>query len=317
MKIFSDNIIEYNWFKNLNNHFLDVDFEIIKKRGKNIELVEELIKYDRPDIILLDNEKVLLVIEKTREVPTGHNVGQRMARLIRAVELGIPTIYFCPFKARKHGQYSSICNINGRLFECFHKIWSIHNTPIHLVNWNCDNHGELIDDGTEDDAISQIIEMYVKTNFRGNTNFLEQEKENLLIKFEKSCKEFNEYKNPPKSVEIISTKLLLKKNEFFLSEKIKKELSIFSQTVIYKIEMKESKTAKRQDPYTGTQFIYDYLYCREGKKVEDKKKNLILFFPLIKKNFWMSINPNNNSKSSNWYLTANGLLFADGFISLR
>ena len=42
--------------------------------------------------------KVLLVVKKTREVPTGHNVGQRMARLIRAVELGIPTIYFCPFK---------------------------------------------------------------------------------------------------------------------------------------------------------------------------------------------------------------------------
>ena len=82
--------------------------------------------------------------------------------------------------------------------------------------------------------------------------------------------------------------------------------------------MKQSSTAKRQDPYTGTQFLYDYLYCRNGVNVEDKEKNLILYFPLINKDFWKLTNPNiSSNKSSNWYITANGLLFNDGYIFLR
>ena len=105
MKIYSDNAIEYNWFKNLNIAYDNLEYHLIKGRGKNPRIVEEVIKYDRPDIILCDEKKVYLVIEKTREVPTGHNVGQRMARLIRSVELEIPAIFICPFKA---GTYPNI-----------------------------------------------------------------------------------------------------------------------------------------------------------------------------------------------------------------
>ena len=53
MEIFSDSIIEFNWFKNLNFAFKDILFQEIKGRGKNNELVEQVIKYDRPDIILI------------------------------------------------------------------------------------------------------------------------------------------------------------------------------------------------------------------------------------------------------------------------
>ena len=49
-------------------------------------IIQKLLKYDRPDIILVKEGVPKLVIEKTREVPTGHNVGQRFARLVNAVE---------------------------------------------------------------------------------------------------------------------------------------------------------------------------------------------------------------------------------------
>ena len=38
---------------------------------------------------------------------------------------------------------------------------------------------------------------------------------------------------------------------------------------------------KRQDPYTGSALIYDYLYCRNGINPEDKYRNLIIYFPKI------------------------------------
>ena len=317
MEIFSDSIIEFNWFKNLNFSFKDILFQEIKGRGKNNELVEQAIKYDRPDIILIKDSKVVLVIEKTQEVPTGHNVGQRMARLVRSIELGVPTIYFCPFKARKHGKFTSICNINGRLFDAFYKIWNLHNTPLYLINWKCDEYGELISDGSEDKEIKKLISMYVKTNFIGDINYINDERKKLQVRFKESVSVFSKYNSPPTSVSIISTFLFLNKfsNKFNNSEK--GMISTKAKTVLYKIGMKESKSAKRQDPFTGTQFIYDYLYCRVGVNVVDKEKNLILHFPFLSKSFWEATNPNNNTKSSNWYIAANGLLFSDGYIFLR
>ncbi len=317
MQIYSDNAIEYNWFKNLNIAFDNLEYHLINGRGKNPHIVEEVIKYDRPDIILCDEKKVYLVIEKTREVPTGHNVGQRMARLIRSVELNIPTIFICPFKARKHGKYTSICNINGRLFECFHKIWSIHNVPIHLLNWKCDENGELIGDGSEDKDIKRLLQMYIQTEYKGDNESLENEKEKLLKEFDISTKNFPNYKSPPNSVSFSKTKKLY--NDFNINLK-NTERNIFfekEESVIYKIVMKQGPTAKRQDPYTGTQFIYDYLYCRNAKYPINKYRNLLLYFPLISKSFWLRTNPNIKTKSSNWYLTANGIIFKDGFLFIR
>lgn len=317
MEIFSDSIIEFNWFKNLNHAFKDTLFQEIKGRGKNSKLVEQVIKYDRPDIILIKDNKILLVIEKTQEVPTGHNVGQRMARLVRSIELGVPTIYFCPFKARKHGKYTSICNINGRLFDAFFKIWTVHNTPLYLVNWKCDENGELISDGSEDKEIKKLVNMYIDTNFKGNIDYINNEKRKLLISYKEAVSSFEKYSSPPDSVSLIQTSSFLDEFNKNLNNHEKNKINTKEKTVLYKIGMKQGKSAKRQDPFTGTQFIYDYLYCRDGVRVENKKNNLILYFPFLSKSFWELTNPNNNTKSSNWYITANGLLFNDGYIFIR
>ena len=125
MEIYSDCLIEEDWFKNLNEIFKHADCEKILSRGKNIPTVENLIKYDRPDIILIKDKKPVLVLEKMKEVPTGHNPLQRAARLVRAVENNIPAIYFLPFRAKKHGKYAAVCNLNLRLLEAFEKMWKI------------------------------------------------------------------------------------------------------------------------------------------------------------------------------------------------
>ena len=66
--IYSDNLIEADWFQNLSPEFKDTKTELIKQRNKNIPIINELVDYDRPDIILLDqNQKPLLVLEKTEK----------------------------------------------------------------------------------------------------------------------------------------------------------------------------------------------------------------------------------------------------------
>lgn len=121
MIIYADSLIEFKWFQGLNKNFYDSKYIKIEGRNNNPPVIEEIIKYDRPDIILADEKehKPLLVLEKTREVPSGHNVGQRMARMVRAAEMNVPFIFFIPFRARKHGQMTQILNMNQRIIFIF------------------------------------------------------------------------------------------------------------------------------------------------------------------------------------------------------
>jgi len=315
--IYSDNAIEASWFRNLHPLFQNCEYREIKGRGQNSDIIEELIQYDRPDIILTNKSNALLVIEKTREVPTGHNVGQRVARLVRALEHNVPAIVFFPFDAKKHGVYAGICNLNIRLFESFERMWDIHNCPIVALNWIADEDGELLDDGSEDYQIKSVILDFINSGFSSKCNrFNDLRRENNL-EYERRLLIRPQYEFPPTSVKFVNTSAFIQDLDFLLPTYEKMCLNKKKESVVYLMLMTEDK-CKRQDPYTGTQFIYDYAYCRTGLRPEEKHKNLILYFPKIRKEVWCNKNPNDlKTKSCNWYLIANALVFSDGIEFLR
>ena len=319
MEIYSDSLIEEDWFKNLNETFKHSDCKKILSRGKNIPTVENLIKYDRPDIILIKDKKPVLVLEKMKEVPTGHNPLQRAARLVRAVENNIPAIYFLPFRAKKHGKYAAVCNLNLRLLEAFEKMWKIHNSPILAVNWICDQDGELVDDGSEDNNLKIILKKFIHSNFNSHSSFFKELRDEMKKEYQSKLliERGHIYKDPPNSIKITSTNSFLQNINYSLNADTVTSLLKNDESVIYQIALNESK-CKRQDPYTGAQLIYDYLYCRKGIYPENKYRNLILHFPKISLSAWEEKNPNDpNSKSSNWYISANALVFSDGIKLLR
>lgn len=317
--IYGDNLVETMWFKSLSSLLHSAQIEIIGRRGTNPTAVEALIEYDRPDIILLNDGCPVLVVEKTREVPTGHNVGQRVARLVRAIELGVPTIKFFPFDARKHGDYSSICNLNIRLLAAFEKMTAIHAAPIMAVNWPADKFGELIDDGSEDSRMRQIVHGYLKSQHNIDDTSIKNQIREMGAEYQRRLTTFPKYGAPPgKSVYFMATEDLLAKTHRSLNGagstarfKLKKK------SLIYRMAMTPEK-CRREDPYTGTQFIYDYLWCRAGKGRDQKHTNLVLHFPNISRARWYVANPNDpGRKSCNWYLTASALWFQDGLDILR
>lgn len=314
--IYYDSMTEASWFASLNPAFSleKNNYHMIQKRGNNPEIIESITSYDKADIILLKGNKPLLVIEITSEVPTGHNVGQRFARLVRGVELGIPTIYYFPFDAKKHGEYSSMCNLNARLLKAAENMYKIHNTPLLCVNWLTDSDGELITDGTENLRMKSLMNSYVSSNFDKNCEEFKKQQAIMAAEYEKRVRAFPKYLELPDSVSKMRT------SDFIRVYGIKNVPNTFiarPYTYVYKMVMTPDK-CKRQDPYTGTTFIYDYLVCRNGIKVSDKYNNLVLHFPRIQKNVWNAKNPNDpNTKSCNWYLTANMLLFTDGYDLIR
>jgi hypothetical protein len=315
--VYSDNAIESAWFKDLHPRFRKLESRVIQDRGANPRLIEELIQYDRPDIILADDSKALLVVEKTREVPTGHNVGQRVARLVKAVENNVPAIKFFPFDAKKHGKHSNLCNLNIRLLLAFDRMWDIHGSPVIALNWRADRFGELIDDGSEDDEIKSVIDDFIASGFSASCPRFSSVRANAILEYDRRLSARPLYGTPPPSVTLEKTSSFLDRVGFPTPYSTRAQLTTRPESLVYTIGMTEEK-CKRQDPYTGTQFIYDYAYCRSGPLPQHKERNLILHFPDIKKEVWSIKNPNDTStKSCNWYLVANALVFSDGIMALR
>lgn len=315
-KVYYDSLTEASWFSDLNDAF-DIDnneYNIIERRGKNTSLVERITAYDKPDIILIKDNKPLLVIEITQEVPTGHNVGQRFARLVRSVELGIPTIYYFPFDAKKHGVYSNMCNLNIRLLAAAKRMYQIHRTPLLCVNWPTDQHGEIITDGTENTHIMEILKSYVDSGFDKNCKGFKDHLLYMENEYVRRLSNRPSYGNLPSSIVEYKTK------DFIREFGIKNAPNSFvnrEKTYVYKMGMTPNN-CKRQDPYTGMTFIYDYLVCRNGIHVEDKSNNLVLYFPELSVEIWNENNPNDPAtKSCNWYLTANMFVLNNGNILIR
>lgn len=315
--IFYDEETEKDWFCKLHPSLERVAGVLLKERGRNPAVIDSLAAYDRPDIVLAKDGVPVLVLEKTREVPTGHNVGQRMARLVRAAEMRIPVVAFFPFDARKHGAYSSLCNLNARILDAFDAMWRIHGSPVIAINWKTDKDGELVGDGTEDLPVKNLIHSFLAGNCSLPCPGMNAFRISNQQEYQRRVARRKLYGAPPSSVSLISTQQLIDTCARWLSGDQAAALLTKNECVTYGIGMEE-QSCRREDPFTGTQFIYDYCYCRNGPNVGDKHRNLVLSFPKIRKRVWLEKNPNNSSrKSCNWYLTANALVFSDGIIWLR
>jgi hypothetical protein len=317
MHIYGDSVVEADWFRSLTPLLGEATMVRMKNRGANAAHIADLLAYDRPDIILVADGKPVLVVEKTREVPTGHNVGQRMARLIRAVEAGVPTIKFFPFEAMKHGTYAGRCFLNARLLEAFAAATRIHDVPLLAVNWPVDAQCELLDDGHENDEIAALVHEYVASAFDTDCAGFVRKLQSMEAEHRERIQRDPRYRRPPASARILRTEEMLAQAGNLADEETKAHLMEREETLLYSMAMTPEK-CRREDPYTGTQFIYDYIWCRSGPDPSEKHRNLVLSFPKLTRAQFTAANPNDSRrKACNWYLTATAMRFSDGFLLLH
>jgi len=315
-EIWGDNENESDWFKSLDPRFKSAKVREIGKRGSNTELIDALVIYDRPDIILIKDSSPILVLEKTAEVPTGHNVGQRVARLVRAAEHSIPVLFFLPFDARKHGVHTGICSINTRLLKAMLRMSEIHETPVLAVEWISNSvTGELIIDGSQDIQLAKLVSGILDSFPQKWCKVVREHESWLGNQLEIRNAKYPPYKKLPPSARIQNTKDFLS-SLGFKSRKYSHLLSR-EQSLVYKMDM-TPEACRREDPYTGTQFIYDYGWLREGPKPFNRRLNLLLHVPNVTVKRWKEANPNDPlRKSSNWYLTADAIVLKDGIILIE
>jgi len=280
-KIYYDAFQEAKWFQSLNSEFENA--EPLPINQINDPEVLRLLRYDKPDIILLKNDKAVLALEKTTEVPTGHNVGQRFARIVCSAEEKVPFIYFFPFLAMKHGEYASACWVNARLLEAMKRLSEIHSTPIVAINWECDENYELIRDGSQDLFLKEVISDLVKNNFDSQSPVLKRAYKIMRVKFQEALERHPQYSSlPPTVKEVLTREFLGEIKEKLRNVHLGELITYREKSIVYDIGMKYV----RSDPYTGTQLIYDYLLARKGPTPKERIMNIILRMPNISKELW-------------------------------
>lgn len=314
--IYGDDFQEINWFRKLDERLDGVEHTLLSDDNLPEE-VESLLKYDVPDIIVTKDGEPVLVLEKSSEVPTGHNMGQRFGRMVRAAEKGVPGIMFFPYLKTKHGKHASACWANARYFKAMWKAEEIHETPFWSINWPCDDEYELIKDGSETELLEEFIEEFITNDFSvqglGTVEKIEKE---MQDGYDTSVDKHPQYESLPRSVKILNTNDLVKRWEDNLDQvNLPEGFRDREETLVYKCDM-TPPNCRREDPYVGMQFVYDYGWCRNGESTDDKYRNLVLKVPRVRKERWAEANPNDSDrKSSQWYATAEAIRLKNSVLS--
>ncbi|BDH62877.1 hypothetical protein MTP04_30070 [Lysinibacillus sp. PLM2] len=317
-QIIFDDIQEGIWFQGLNDDFKESELISIAEGRKAYPEIEKTLKYDRPDIILADNGVPILVIERTVEVPSGHNVGQRFGRIAAAAEEGIPSIYLFPYVAFKHGGATKGPRyVNLRLFNAFEIMENELEGAITTINWPVDQGYEVIKSPEKDVRIKEYLNLFLELYYDKvpdineaikNSGFHKREISERNIFALTKVKRKKVYDGPPSSVNIVPVERLHKSplaRKYGL--KFNEDISKFDELVIYKIGM----TYVRSDPYTGTAMLYRHLYI-EG--YDECKRGLYLLIPDISIADWKAVDE--NRKDVRLYSeVADGILLKDGYIS--
>lgn len=309
-QIFCDSLQEALWFKNLNAEFKDAEIIIIPntQRDQAQYGIDIVLQYDRPDIILKDGDQIILVIERTVEVPSGHNVGQRFGRLVAAAEKRIPVIYFGPYKAYKHGgDTAGPRYMNLRLFYSLKKVATHYNTAITTINWLVDKHCEILRTAEKDNRIKIYIKLFLsyynRSGIAGLTEYIKDSQFQQEQYKEQEQFALNEIRNPeqynipPDSVQIISL------NEFEHQFcRIPGVDSRVRRIVLYNIGMQNI----RSDPYAGMAALYYFLYG-------DDNVLQILYFPNIIFSKWLTLRK--TTKTYRMFKKfCSAILFKDGLV---
>lgn len=122
-----------------------------------------LTEYARPDFILTIDGEPLLSAEVTKMNPSGHNLPQRFSCLVRAAELGVPSLYYYPEYSRRTVSDANPRFLNVRVPLSQLRLSEIYNIPSLSLFWPTDPTTLMpSSDITSHKPLAQFVEYVVK-----------------------------------------------------------------------------------------------------------------------------------------------------------
>lgn len=313
LTILYDEPHEAAWFRGLHPDLSAAKEEAITV-AQRWPQVEKVLGYDRPDIVLLDDGVPILVVEETVEVPSGHNVGQRFARIAAAAECRVPCLYFGPYVAKKHGgKTAGPRYMNVRLFHAIDAMVRVTGTAITTINWPVDARCEVRKDAAKDrdvrDYMATFFTEYKRHGLSGINAAMLASAVHIRMVAERnafvaaSVKNPSQYDGPPDSVEILPLAELRNRHGKLVGDHFAPE---HQHVVLYNVGM----TGIRSDPYTGMAMLYKYLYI-----AGQPSRVLVLWFPHIATSEWRTAAKRGTRKDIRLFrIASHAILFSDAML---
>lgn len=312
LAIYYDAVQEGAWFQRLHPSLSTANLVPIPSTTAQHPTLAKVLAYDRPDIILTEDDEPILVVERTIEVPSGHNVGQRFGRLVAAAEAKVPVVYFGPYAARKHGGATQGPRyMNLRLFYALDVLARINSTAVTTIDWPVDDDYEIRRDSAKDEQIRKYVALflsdYAELGRRGvngaimTSDFQRRQIEDRDNFSRTRIRNAERYDGPPESVRIENATTFAARTGTMLDS-----ISTFDEIVGYSIGMNKI----RSDPYTGMGLLYRYLYVLGETS---KNRGLVLEMPNINKAAWVAAAVRPRKDIRIFRRVADGIVFADGF----
>lgn len=312
--------------KILTNDFVLIEEGIPKAGSPDFlnltEKLKNILRLDKPDIIISKIkdglEKPLVSIELSACKLQTQHIEQRMARIIAAAENGVPAIYICGKELI--GTDDKLVPFDPKHYDLMYKIGDINEVPTFFYHWPTKGKQYIheigiqgsppIDNPEIQKAISMIkILINEENNLSRTVSYFNNdkiEKEFSNLKSRALGKKYDLYKmaykkdgNPIKNstlLEINTNELLNFLSNYMERDKnwIQKTIKSFpkrilgrEKTIIFKPNTTKSRMfIKAGDPYVGMIASFDYAFCRTGKTVDQRSKNLI-YMPLNEDDSYM------------------------------
>lgn len=276
-----------------------------------------LTEYTRPDFILTIDGKPLLSAEVTRMNPSGHNLPQRFSCLLKASELGIPSLYYYPEYSRRTVSDKNARYLNVRVPLAQLRLSELYNTPSLSLFWPTDPVSLMpTTDITLHKPLADFVE-YVAKDYISTKNELDLSSP-VVVNIQNRMKAVSipkgTYSNnssfrsffpsgdpftksiistkaidPPASCSVISTVDLLTEvystlgKSFHRVKNTKKVKMLLSQEFcfIYHGTANKQKTGP-EHPFPGYLSLLDILYLRteKGQTTRDRRMNLVFNLPI-------------------------------------
>jgi hypothetical protein len=294
--------------------------DITKCREKQIV---ECFAYARPDAVISVDGKVVVSIEQTQMNPSGHNIPQRFSCLVRAAELGIPSILYYPAYSRRTFSDPNVRYLQVRVPLAQKRMSQIYGVPSLSVFWPTNSKTKLpATDQPAHRPMATVIESLV-VNAVNHGNLLKlvevraalQTMDEMIKRFAARYKQNSSVRkllrdgfpgasangltvDPPSGVVLYQTADFVRSLPKMMStdqgRAVASRLNRRNLTLVY------TGTANKmgndsEHPWPGYLTLFDMLYVRTdtGRKATERLHNLVYRLPVPVQTFVARANQSN------------------------
>ena len=272
--------------------------------------VLELNEFDRNDAIISLDADPLLTIEQTIMNPSGHNLPQRFAKLVKAAEFGVPAIYYYPEYARRSNSDPNPRYVNVRVPLSQFRLTELFEVPSLSVLWPTDPSTlqpsrRLVDHQNLANSVDEIVNAGLQGRPLWNLPYVQRAQQEMTRVIGQyghryptspswravypqglpwTARGSSRAVDPPDSCELVPTHAYLSqlwatRGRRLTSTRKTEFLAARTHSMVFRSTLNAEETGP-EHPYPGHAAMLDILYARNGRLPQDREVNLICELPI-------------------------------------